>query len=203
MAKQYVTGPAHLFVGVDPTIVRATTTAVAGAAGAVRSVAPAYLGTAERYPKISLRPAYEPTYTDQGAKVPHDMAFMGEEGFVAADISRWNEPVYNALASRPRHRAGLRGFTGSQDHGSLLIAEGLAYELWVLFPYASKAAFSADMPAGYHFHAAYLIGPDELEPLGTTPRKIRLMWHALRTYTAQNGSYQLYDHDMSGLPTIN
>lgn len=196
MAKQYVSGPGHLYVGVDITPGRRTASQNTSVTAVKR---PIYLGTAEKFPKITKRPNFKPTFVDQGGEVPHDVAFMGEEAFVAADLSRYNEAVYNSLSSRPRHQFGLRGFTGSQDIGTLMIAEGKAYPLWVHFPYASKAAFS-DMPNGYHFFASYLIGPDELEPLGTTPRKVRLIWHCLRVYDPVAGNYLSYDHDMTGLP---
>lgn len=184
MANLYVTGPAHIFVQLP------------GIAG---PQAYSYLGTAERYPKISIRPANEPVFNDIGGKVPFDMAHMGEEAFVSADISRWNEPVYAALAARPRPGSGTRGVNVAGDIGTLYVTEGFAYSLAVLFPYAAKLVYAAaGMPAGYRFLSSYLVGPDELEPLGTTPRKIRLMWHCLRTYDPSTGSLFLYDHDMTG-----
>lgn len=181
MARQYVTGAAHIFVGVGA------------------GYSPVYLGTAERYPKIVLRPNYKPTFADQGGEVPFDMSFQGEEGFVFADISRWNEATYAALAARPRPN-GIRGSNAPGDVGTLLQAEGMTYPLWVYFPYFSKPAF-AGMPAGYRFLSSYVAGPDELEPLGTTPRKIRLTWHCLRAYRIIQGreSFYLYDHNMSQL----
>jgi hypothetical protein len=194
MARQYVTGPAHLFVGL-------------GTKGGV------YLGTAEKFPRISIRRQFHPTYTDQGGLIPHDMAYMGEEAFVAADISRWNESVYAQLAALPRPnssvglsspvQAPVRGTNVGGDIGTLLVGEGMALSLYVQFPYAAlKAAIYPDMPPGYRFAAAYLVGPDELEPLGTTPRKERLLWHCLRTYNAKSPTlYTLYDFNLTGLPT--
>ena len=188
MATPYITGPAHIYVLLPHTSTFA------------------YLGTAERYPKISIRPAGEPVFNDIGGKVPFDMAYMGEEAFVSADISRWNEATYAAMASRPSHSAGpVRGFNGPLDVGTLYIAEGLAYQLVVQFPYGlgqpfAKGAYTAnDMPGGYHFYASYLVGPDELEPLGTTPRKIRLIWHCLRVYNPATQSFLLYDNTLTGI----
>jgi hypothetical protein len=193
MAGQKVTGPAHIYCGVGP------------------NKSPLYLGTAERYPKISIRPHFKPTFTDIGGDVPFDMSFQGEEGFVSADISRWNEITYAIMAARPRHRHPLfpRGSTFNGDIGTLMLAEGAAYPIWVVFPYAAvnggKAAF-ADMPAGFRFVSSYLMGPDELEPLGTTPQKERLIWHCLRSFYITTGGnarqFLLYDHDMRGLPSI-
>lgn len=62
------------------------------------------------------------------------------------------------------------------------------------------------LPAGYHFYATYLEGPDDLGPLNTTARRLRLHFHCLRrgkhrqpqSFT-RNDTMQLYDHDMSKL----
>jgi hypothetical protein len=201
MATPYVTGPAHVFVGL-------------GSGGT-----PIYLGTCERYPKILIRPANEPHFNDMGGKVPFDMAHMGEEGFTSGDFNRFNETTYAVLASRPRGPAGVRGLNVAGEIGALYLTEGFAYGVWVSFPYVAKPVFAAaGMPAGYHFLASYLVGPDELEPLGTTPRKIRLIWHHLRAFgipgisipqgvTLQSSIgagevFELYNHDMSAINGI-
>lgn len=187
-AKQFVTGPAYIFVGTG------------------NNYALEYLGMAEKHPKIVLRPSFQQTFTDEGGPTPYDASHGGEEGFVMADISKWNEPIYAKLAQKAGNRTG-RGTSVFGDAGALMIAEGRTYPLVVAFPYASKVAYT-DMPPGYRFVASYLIGPDELEPLGTTPRKTRLMWHALRLHYGQNndmagalnlviptGANILYDHN--------
>lgn len=211
MAQLFCTGPAHIYIGV-PNITRGfirttkpTSTSYAGGAsvsleGVDVAVTPLYLGTAEKTPKITLRPAWREAFADQGGEVPHDVAFAGEEAFVSADISRWNETTYNVLASRPSHTAGARGASLLGEIGTLMVTEGRTAPLWVVFPYALKPAY-ASMPGGYHFVASFLVGPDELEPLGTNPRKIRLIWRCLRKYIPGSGTYQLYDHNVNGLPS--
>lgn len=180
MTQPYVTGPAHVFVEVT---------------GGV-----AYLGTTERTPKILIRPAWEPLFNDIGGKVPFDMSYEGEEAFISGDFNRFNESVYADMAARASAlSAPVRGIDTPGNIGALMLTEKLTINLWMLFPYTAKPAMNPAgnaMPSGYHFYATYLVGPDELEPLGTTPRKIRLIWHALRIFDAQ-GNFNLYDHDMS------
>jgi hypothetical protein len=181
MARQYVTGPAHLFVGVFDRV-------------------PKYLGTAERWPKITERPNFSPTFNDAGGHVPFDVAYEGNEAFTVAQLSRWTEVVYAQLANRPHRSQFGRGTNVNGDIGTLMVQEGRTYPLWVWFPYAAlKPAAFPDMPAGYRFPNAYLAGPDDLEPLGTTPRKVMLIFHALRGFDAGKNTFLLYDHDMSGI----
>lgn len=188
MASPYVTGPAHIFCGLQT-------------GGALL-----YLGTAERWPQVTIRPHYAPLFNDIGGGVPVDMCYDGEEAFTIADISRWNEPVYALLSARPRPSSGLltpRGADIAGDVGTLMVTEGHAYPVVVQFPYAAKPAYAAaGMPAGYRFPTSYLAGPDTLEPLGTTPSKRRLIWHHLRQYSAVAQAFVLYNHDLSGLPAV-
>jgi hypothetical protein len=156
---------------------------------------PKYLGTAERAPRIRVRPAWHPVFNDIGGdQIPFDVQYMGEEAFISADLTRWDEEVYKSIA----HRLGnVRGADNNEAVGTLMLLEGKTHEVYVKFPYTSKAAF-AGMPQGYHFVACILEGPDELDPLGTVARKINLMWHAIRKYAG--GHWTLYDHEVGGLP---
>lgn len=193
MAQPYVTGPAGIWVGLY---------------GGV----PTFLGHCERSPSIQVRPYYSPVFCDlAGQRVPLDMIYDGEEAMVSVDLTRYNESTYAALASRPipGRAATTRGTNLPGDIGSLLLLEGFTHELWVTFPYSAKAAMGGPvsatsggpMPAGYHFHAAYLEGPDDLGPLGTTARRLRLNFHCIRTFTTDSAgaSFFLYDHVMSGV----
>lgn len=186
MAQVYCTGPALFYVQFPG------------------ESTPKFLGTAEREPSIDIRPAFSPVLNDLGGqRVPFDMIYDGEEAFVSGLINRFNESVYAQLAARPAHLAGRRGNNISGEIGTLMVQEGKAVTLWVQFPYVAKAAMLGGlMPAGYRFRAAYLEGPDALRPLGTTARKIGMMFHAIRIFSAVDGSFALYDHDMTGLPGI-
>src|SRR5262245_20111872 len=135
------TGPAHMVVGFS---------SITGPIGT-----PLYLGTAEESPKIDIRPNYEPVYNDLVCQTPFDPSFQGEEAFLAATLTRWNEQTYAGLSARPRpfSTTATRGVTRSGDIGLMPLTEGWAPTLWVLFPYAAKSAM-AGMPAGYRFVSA-------------------------------------------------
>lgn len=199
MAGFYVTGPCDIFVG-----------SLAGPA--------VFVGHAERTPSVQIKPSFSPVYCDLfGQRVPADFLYDGEEAMISADVTRFNESTYAFMAQRPDATiAGARrGSNIPGDIGTLMVAEGYAYSLFLRFPYAAKPAFSTGsggaMPAGYRFLAAFLEGPDDLGPLGTTNRRIRLNWRAARVPSVVTGSsfgavaLTLYDHDMSrtvGVPAL-
>jgi hypothetical protein len=182
MATPYCTGPALIYVRPP---------ALSG---------PAFFGTTERTPRIQIRPAWSPVYNDLGgSKVPFDMMYEGEESLESGTFTRWNELIHATLANRPS-TLGSRGRNVAGDIGTYMIAEGMAYTLWMVFPYASKALFAANnMPPGYRFPFSWLEGPDDLDENGTNPRKIGLLWHSLRGFDPSTGSFLLYDHDMSAV----
>jgi len=196
MAKLYVTGPAHLFVG--PTIY---SQGQLGLTGPLQ-----YLGTAEYAPNIQIRAGYLPVHNDLGGSVvPFDSSFQGEEGFTFVDINRYNEIVLARIQARPRnHFANQqppRGLNYPGDIGSLMIQEGLAYSVVVVFPYAAKPAM-AGMPFGYRFPFSWLLGPDDLKELGTKPRKVGLVFYHGRGFNPLNGQFLVYDNTLPQLPAI-
>ena len=188
MAQPFVTGPAHLFCGL-------------GSGGAAE-----YLGTAEVTPRIENDPQYMPLWNDIGAtRIPTDICYQGEQAYVSADITRWNESTYAKLAAHPRPN-GTRGTNVGGDLGTLLLLEGFTFTLWIQFPYSALKAAYSTQPLGYRYANAYVLGPDVLEPLGTQPRKNRIIWHCLRLLApSTNNSIAafLYDNDTTGLPQIN
>lgn len=170
----------------------------------LRSFAPVFLGTAEVSPDVEITPKYNPVYRNEsGLQVPFDWIYDGESGLIVADLTRYNEEVYAHLASRAappgRH---VRGTDFVGQIGTAMVSEGIAYPLWLVFPYAPKLAFRG-MPGGYRFVASFLLGPDRLNPLSTKPRKIRLVWYASRLYDQATGTHVLYDHILSSLPAPN
>lgn len=182
-----------------------------------------YLGTCEESPIADIQPFYYHLYTDAtGGYIGcgEDDVFLGETATVRADLSRWNENVYAAIAAKPRAGSG-RGRSQRLDVGTLMVGESFAYRLWIYFPYWSKqippplgplsgtlgaavGLASGGMPAGYRFLRAYLIAPERLYPMGTRPRKISLVWQCryerLFHKDTVGGGFELYDHDLSGLP---
>lgn len=195
MAQQFVTGPVDIFVNY-------------GSLGGVVTP-PLYLGYSERGPRMQVRPQYSSTYVDVGGqKIPFDSCYDGQDAIVSADMSRWNEDVYAAIAikSGASGNNSPAGIDDPGDIGTLMMHEGAAITVWLRFTHAAKLAYST-MPAGYRFPIAMLQNDDHNE-LGTKPRKISLVFHCLREFdvTITNaygaGRFTLFDHDMTGLPAI-
>jgi hypothetical protein len=188
MPQPYVHGPGHLF----PFI------------GAGKQ--PVYLGTAENTPRLEIRPAHTPYFNSIfSTRVPMDWNDQGAEAFLIADVNRWSEPIYQALSSRP-NPGGTPGLQAPGELGSVVIFEGLSFPLAIQFPYFFKQAMSAGgMVPGYRLLNVRLVGPDTLEPINMEPSKRRLIFHALPTISiGPNNSTitQLWDYNMSGLPTV-
>jgi hypothetical protein len=171
MAQAFCSGPVPIYCGV-------------GAGGS-----PLFLGHAERFPRVSIRPRFSSVYCDlSGQTVEYDSVYDGENSHVIADITRWNESTYAIIADRAKTRTAAtvnRGTTGFGEIGTLMMTEGVAYPLYLVFPYAAKAAY-ATMPAGYQFFCAYLAGPDDFD-LGSTARKLRLVFNCIRQVQAATG----------------
>ncbi len=190
MAISYVCGPVSIWVGI-------------GSGGT-----PVFLGHAERTPSIQIRPQFSPVFSDlAGQRVPLDYLYDGEEAMVSVDLTRYNEAVYAGIASRPVPNL-TRGLDSPGEIGTLIGLEGMAFQLWLNFPYSTKAVFTANaMPAGYHFWQTFLEGPDGLDGLGTTNRRLRLNFHCMRylgpeTNAFGAGRFTLYDHDMSAVASL-
>jgi hypothetical protein len=185
MATPFVSGPVHMFA------------LIPGQSGML------YIGTGERAPKIRLLPEWDAVMNDLGGtKLPFDYLYEGEEALVGVTLTRWNQPVLDILRTRT-NRAAPPGFTLPTDLGALMVAEGLTFNLYLFFPFATKAAMAAGgMPAGYHFHYAFLQGPDDLER-GTGPNKDQTMFHCVRGFDITTGRMTLYDFSVGAMPALN
>lgn len=183
----------------------AAPTSQGGGGPPIVSTSLTYLGTCEKAPKIVHRPAWKPVFNDiGGTEVPFDVSYQGEEAFTFADLTRWNEPVFSALQARPNFPGDVRGLNIPGDIGTLMLTEGRAYQLFIFFPYVAKPAYaSGGMPAGYRFVATFLEGPDELSELGTSPRKINLIFHHIRGWDPKTQRFVCYDHAVGAMPAIN
>jgi hypothetical protein len=176
------TGPAMFYAGVGP------------------GGTPVFVGTCERAPNLQVRPAFVPHKNSIAGDLANDQCFQGEEGWVTADLNRWDDSALALLQARANVGAP-RGTYPAGTLGRMMLLEGAAYRLYVQFPFAAKLAMIG-MPAGYRWIAAYLAGPDDLTP-GTGANRFRLVWHALTVrWAGANNAPQgkLYDHDMTGLP---
>lgn len=192
MAQLYTTGPCHFYVG--------------------PLAAPVYLGTAEESPDLQLFPTYKEVQNSiGGVGIPFDRAYQGEFAVCVANLNRFNAPVYQAMANRPGTflKNTALGTNTIGDIGSLMLTEGLAYAVWLLFsfgafgPAPKPVMVSNGMLPGYRFFAGMLLGPDKLAPLGTLPKKLGLSFGFLRVFNPAQGTFSLYDNNVAGLPPIN
>lgn len=173
----------------------------AGVGGALGAQIPVEVGTAEAKPTIFLYDEWDSVFNDLGgSKIPFDDSYQGEYAIIRGDLTRWNEPDAMAKIQARPDFTGTRGFYPFGAIGALMKTEGLAYNLWVKFPYQSKAAYSNMLP-GYRFVSAFLYSPDEM-PVGVTPRKIACIWVARMLFNPADGSHLLYDSNMAGLPAL-
>lgn len=190
MAIPYVTGPVHIYVG----------TGGAPPRNPASPGTPVYLGSAEVAPRIRLNPQWVPVNNDAaGARLPYDVIWSGEDGTISGALTVWNWAVYAACRRRPNN-AGTIGFNAVGDVGTLMVTEGMAYPLWLHFPYFTKFS-GAGMPAGRRFLACWLLGPDEEEP-GTGVNRVHFTFQAHRWYDPSTGTFTLYDENMSGIPAV-
>ena len=145
--------------------------------------------------------------------------YSGQDALVSCDLIRFNWGVYETIAARSNGPGAGFVFPGSTfpgEIGTLMVTEGIATGLWLRWPYSAKPSMggtasvlptSNAMPGGYHFYAAFLQGPDDITS-GTVPNKVRCNWYCARSFspTAGNafgqGSFILYDGNMTGLPNI-
>ena len=218
MAQPFVTGPVHHYVSFpEREVTEFLFNGILFPDAERGTTQPRYLGTAERSPEIYIRREWQPIFSDRGGSlVPHDLLYLRKHAIIRSDLTRWDERVYQALAKVPQVTTNFvvgdydSGFDDENDVGTMMIAEGKTITLWMVFPYAANAKFKGfgtpayrDMPEGYRFLSCTMEG-DAMKPLGTTPRKMGLVWHAyeeiLDSSTALSNKFRLYDHDMSAVP---
>jgi hypothetical protein len=203
MAQIFTSGPCPIYVG--------------GGASAT----PLFLGHAEKFPRIALRPRFSDVFCDlSGQSVAYDVSYDGEDATVTADIVRWNEAAYTIIADRAKTNTAAatnRGTNGFGEIGTMMMTEGVGYPLYLIFPFTAKPAY-ASQPRGYRFWCSFLQGPDDFE-LGSTARKLRLSWRCIRQIRPASGAttavgadnfggalqVTLYDNDVSacnGVPVL-
>jgi hypothetical protein len=164
MAQPFVTGPAHFMVDGS------------------------YLGTTERTPQFLVRPAWVPVFNDlSGPVIPLDLLYAGEEAFIIGNFTRWDEAVIQRAVQRPA--GATLGLNEMTELGTLIIHEGKGHSLKLLFPYANKAGYSS-MPGGIEFPVTVAYGPDDHNSLGINPKKVHLVFYAMRPFTGS--SFLLY-----------
>ncbi len=148
-----------------------------------------------------------------GDQKPYDYLYEGTDAKVFGDLTVWNWGVLNAIMERAAPSLAIIGTpTDGLDAvgsiGTLMVTEGIAYQLWIHFPYSTgpgnnaatgaHAAYTT-MVGGYRFLAAWLLGPDEIDP-GTKANKIHVQFHCQKTRVGTAGNMRLYDNVMTALP---
>lgn len=197
----YVTGPVHIYCGIGQSF------PISGSPVRGQGTVPVFLGTCETAPRIQYNPGWSPVMNDSsGDQKPYDYLYQGKDAKVFGDLTVWNWPVLEAIMNRPNSFAGGTTFDTELfgDIGTLMVTEGYAYNLWLEFPYGTlKPVFgsSGGMPGGIRFIAAWLIGPDEIDP-GTKANKVHIQFHCQRAYDPVTGSFLLADRDVSTLPAF-
>jgi len=197
MASPWVTGPVHVYLA------RGAGTL----AGSAVASAALYLGTTEGGPEYDHTPSYEPVMNDlSGSKIPFDLLLMGQEAHVFGTFTRINFAVLHAIEAIISGRT--RGLLSGSDLGTLMLAEGQTFHLFLKYAGAARAAMiDIGLPLGIHYPAAIM--ETNKAPLGNRAGKISLGWHCIQAYSLSTafgllGGMLLYDDSgLNALPAIN
>lgn len=191
MSQQYGTGACAWYLGIGA------------------QFAPLFLGWSDgKSRKISNRPAWRPVYSDShGTEIPADMSYQGQDAIVSSRFTRFNWNTVYALQEYAKRATvlGSPGLDGPGARGSLMLTEGLAYPMWITFPYSAKAAMrqaaNGIMPLGRRYNTCYLM-TDDMDEFGLAPTEFTFVWHALSLFTpsAAGGFHTLFSTNITGLP---
>ncbi len=153
-----------------------------------------FFGWMEKVPTIQLRPVYRPYRTDAGGVEPHDHYYGGSSALVSGVVTVWNQATLTLMQSYTGDYYPGQDTAGAV--GRAMGAEEAAFQLFLVFPYQRKGDYS-DMPPGYRFLNAWL--QDDGSTNGSTARKLQLAWKCQRLYNPADGTYTLYDNNMTPL----
>jgi hypothetical protein len=190
-AQPYVTGAVHFVVARDP--------ADAGTANSQAPIPPIYLGTSEFSPYLEVDKQYVPLYNDLGGPlIPFDKAYAGKQAFVAADLTRLNWEGISRIMDDPIFSAGDLDEAlndGSSDTGTLILTEGYAFGLYLVWPYQAVQAYSR-MYKGFHFKGAS--APKiTINRMGTQPVRVHVSWHCIRVFDGKTKKFSLGDSNIA------
>jgi hypothetical protein len=170
--KIYVTGPALIYVGT-------------GTSGAYN-----FLGFSEQEFPIVLSGEWDEVMADlSGPRLPLDIQFMGEQAYMSFTLTKYSQAVLNGI--RTRIPNGTIGQIATNQLGSLMISEGLAFKTCIVQPYQSKTAFS-DLPPCYEFLASWMSDQHEV-PISVRAHRPRVTIRAIPVWNTSNLTYVLYD----------
>ena len=116
-----------------------------------------YLGNCEQYPETDKQAQWKPVFTaDGGDMVPTEQIFMGDILAVNLDLGRFNQTVLSLVENAARR--SVRGREAFQERGRLLLAQNVAFEMWLYNPFYVQAlnagAVYPDMLPGIYVPAA-------------------------------------------------
>lgn len=98
----------------------------------------AYLGNCEQYPETDKQAQWKPVFTaDGGDMIPTEQIFMGELLSVNLDLGRFNQSVLSSVENAARRT--VRGREAFAERGRLLMAQNLAFEMWLVNPFYVQA----------------------------------------------------------------
>lgn len=130
-----------------------------------------YVGTTEKNPVAETEVAYNGVFTSEsGPRVPFDKEYLGTQETLVFDFNDFNANVLDMLESAPlygrsisslQNRAagasgyGVVGANSSLDYGTLLLANGGYYQLWIQYSFygTPNAIAYPDMPPGWFYFA--------------------------------------------------
>jgi hypothetical protein len=212
MATPLVTGVVGVWVGVPVTTSQTQTVAGVPPPGQssapptqlttqTTNITPVFLGTGEKAPRIVFRRSYSPLHNDiSGPIVPYDRVDAGKEAFISLVLTRWNEPVLQAIQSTP-FPGRFPGKNQQGDRGTLIMTEGAGYPLYLRYGNnpLRPGMVNAGLVPGRRFLCAILDG-EEVEEPGTDVGKRHIMFYCQSVYAS--GTLALYDYNMAGTTPI-
>lgn len=129
------------------------------------------------------------------------MVYKGEAAFVSFDLTRWNERAIQLVSDWP-YITGARtnpGVWTINEYGSLMITDGLALSLYVIFAHRNRPSMNDGanaMPAGYRFPGNIIpIGPF-VRRNGNKANKYHCVFQAIPRYDEPSATMILYDSDI-------
>lgn len=178
MAQLYTTGPVWLFVAVP---------------GGTLS----FLGFGEEAPTIEILPRQRNVRSDASGEVPFDKSFQGKEATTSVVLNYHNKTILEACESIPYETGRTTsGSYSARDMGTLMLTEGRALSLYVLFSNQGDPTMPG-MPGGYRFpNNTAIDGPIVKKP-GSHEEKISLVFRSVPIFNPNDKSFTLYDYDVA------
>lgn len=175
-------------------------------AGGGAAVGTEYLGTSERGVSVTFNYAFKPVFNDlAGPIIPFDRLMAGRDATVSGKFNRFKEQTYRhiinptpILDSQVNSDFGVDAFGST---GTLMVQEGFAYQLLLIFPYSLSSSMEGQ-PKGIRFVAATIDG-HALPNLGAgQERQLDLSWYCGRIFVDSLGK-PAYDSSFAGnnIPT--